>query len=310
MKHFQGTLITPIIFSVALLFLVLFFGINSKKVNAACAVQPTDLGSSTVTINVPVASSYRVWSRIKAPDSTNNSYLLEVDGGSCITVGDSAIATNTWTWVDYQSGNSATKTNLTLSSGNHTFKMIGREPDVSLDLVILTADTACVPTGVGTNCSNPADTTQPLVSLTAPANNATISGTVLLSASASDDVAVTKVEFRVDGTIVNTDTTSPYSYNWNSTSVSDGSHGISATAYDAAPNNKTSTVIPVTVSQAPPNPLKNGDVNGDNSVNIFDLSILATNWGGTSKTRAQGDLNNDAVVNVFDLSILAANWGT
>ena len=152
MKHFQGTLITPILFFIGLLFLLIFFGINPKKVAAACAVQPTDYGSSTVTINVPVASSYRVWSRIKAPDSTNNSYFLEVDGGSCIPVGDSAIAANTWTWVDYQSGNSATKTNLTLAAGSHTFKMIGREPDVSLDLVILTADIACVPTGVGTNC--------------------------------------------------------------------------------------------------------------------------------------------------------------
>ncbi len=308
MKQLLGMVTSPLMFFVGLLFLILFLGINSKKVNAACATQPTDLGSSTITVNVPVASTYRVWSRIKAPDSTNNSYLLEVDGGSCITVGDSAITANTWTWVDYQSGNSATKTNLTLSTGNHTFKMIGREPSVSLDLVILTADTTCVPTGVGTNCSNPGDTTQPSVSLTAPANNATVSGTVPLTATASDDVGVTKVEFRVGATIVNTDTTSPYSYNWNSTSVNDGPYVVSATAYDAAGNNRASSVS-ITVSQAPPPPSKAGDVNGDNSVNIFDLSILAANWGGTSKTRSQGDLNNDTQVNIFDLSILAANWG-
>ncbi len=300
MKHIQGTLIAPIIFFVGLLFLSLFFGINSKKVDAACAVQPTDLGSSTVTVSIPVASTYRVWSRIKAPDAINNSYLLEVDGGSCITVGDSAIAANTWTWVDYQSG-SATKTNLTLSAGNHTFKMIGREPDVSLDLVILTA-TTCEPTDVGTNCSN---RSHPLVSLTKPANNTTISGTVELAADASDDIAVTKVEFKVGGTLVNTDITDPYSYNWNSTSVSDGSYGISATAHDAAQNNTTSAVT-VTVSQVPPKP---GDINGDGVVNAIDLSILANNWGGSSRTRAQGDLNGDTAVNAIDLSILANNWG-
>jgi hypothetical protein len=48
-----------------------------------------------------------------------------------------------------------------------------------------------------------------------------------------------------------------------------------------------------------------GDLNGDGVVNIFDLSILLSNWG-TSNPDA--DLNNDGVVNIFDLSILLSNW--
>ncbi len=309
MKRLQNYLITPNILLFGLLLVVIFFGIKSKKVSAACAAQPTDYGSSTITTNIPATSTYRVWSRIMAPDSTNNSYLLEVDGGSCITVGDSAITANIWTWVSYQNGSSASNIDLPLTAGNHTFKMIGREPNVKLDLVIFTADTTCHPIDLGTNCSSPVDN-PPTVSLASPANNATVSGNVNLTALANDDVGVTKVEFRVDGTLVNTDTTNPYSYSWNSASVGDGLHGITAKAYDTASQSTTSApVTTVNVSQAPPPPTKSGDVNGDNAVNIFDLSILAANWGGSSKTRGQGDLNNDTVVNVFDLSILAANWG-
>ncbi len=53
----------------------------------------------------------------------------------------------------------------------------------------------------------------------------------------------------------------------------------------------------------------NADFNSDSTVNIYDLSILATNWGKTSATHAQGDANADSTVNVYDLSIVASEWG-
>ena len=52
-----------------------------------------------------------------------------------------------------------------------------------------------------------------------------------------------------------------------------------------------------------------GDVNGDGTVNIVDLSIMASNWGRTGATATQGDLNGDGTINILDLSILATNWG-
>ena len=77
-----------------------------------------------------------------APNSSNNSYLLEIDGNTCYTVGDSAITANTWTWVDYRDGNSSSKINVALTADNHTIKMIGREADVKLDRVIFATDTS------------------------------------------------------------------------------------------------------------------------------------------------------------------------
>jgi hypothetical protein len=185
-----------------------------------------------------------------APDTTSNSYYLEIDGTTCgVNVGDSAIAANTWTWVDYQGGNSSTKVNVTLTAGSHTISMIGKEADVELDRIILTTDTACVPTGTGDNCG-PVDTTVPTVSVTAPTAGATVSGSsVTLSANASDDVGVAGVQFKVDGSNTGAeDTTSAYSITWNSTGVANGSHSITAVARDAAGNTTTSSPVTVTVN--------------------------------------------------------------
>lgn len=101
----------------------------------------------------------------------------------------------------------------------------------------------------------PADTTPPSVSLTAPANGATVSGTVTISANASDNVGVTGVQFKVDGNNVGAqDTTSPYSVAWNTTTFTNGSHTITAVASDAAGNTATSAAVIVTVSNATPPP--------------------------------------------------------
>jgi hypothetical protein len=122
---------------------------------AACAALPNDKGNASTTISIPTNGTYRVWSRIMAPDTTNNSYLLQIDDTTCnVVVGDSAsIPANTWTWVDYSGGNTATKTNVTLTAGSHMLSMAGREAGVKLDRIELVADTACVPTGIGDNCA-------------------------------------------------------------------------------------------------------------------------------------------------------------
>ncbi|MBI4137217.1 hypothetical protein HY469_04100 [Candidatus Roizmanbacteria bacterium] len=53
-----------------------------------------------------------------------------------------------------------------------------------------------------------------------------------------------------------------------------------------------------------------GDTNGDNHVNIVDLSTLLSNFGGTQKSLQHGDVvGNDGVVDVADLATLLANFG-
>src|SRR5205823_3484129 len=96
-----------------------------------------------------------------------------------------------------------------------------------------------------------ADTTPPTVAVTAPLAGSTVSGTVTVSASASDNVGVSGVQFFVDGTAVGPlDTAAPYSYSWNTTTLSNGTHVLSAKATDAAGNATTSAAVTVTVSNA------------------------------------------------------------
>jgi hypothetical protein len=53
-----------------------------------------------------------------------------------------------------------------------------------------------------------------------------------------------------------------------------------------------------------------GDANGDGSVDVSDLGILAANYGKTSGAAWDlGDFNGDGAVDVSDLGILAANYG-
>jgi len=72
----------------------------------------------------------------------------------------------------------------------------------------------------------------PSVTMTSPVQGATVVGTTQIQANASDDHGVTQVEFRVDGTSVGTDTTAPYAAAWDTSSVADGPHTVTAIATD------------------------------------------------------------------------------
>jgi glucose/arabinose dehydrogenase len=106
-----------------------------------------------------------------------------------------------------------------------------------------------------TTFSPPPDTTPPTVSLTAPAGGSTVSGSVAVSANAADDVGVAGVQFLLDGANLGTeDTTSPYSVPWDTTTVANGTHTLTARARDAATNATTSAPLSVNVSNTMPPP--------------------------------------------------------
>src|SRR5262249_51783268 len=95
----------------------------------------------------------------------------------------------------------------------------------------------------------PPDTTSPTVTLTAPAAGATVSGTITVSAGASDNGGVAGVQFLLDGANGGTeDTTAPYSISYDTSALANGSHTFSARARDAAGNSTTSAPVSVTVS--------------------------------------------------------------
>jgi hypothetical protein len=94
----------------------------------------------------------------------------------------------------------------------------------------------------------PVDTTAPTTSITAPAGGSTLSGTATVSANATDNVGVSRVDFFYGGTLIASDTTSPYSVSWNTSSVANGAYSLTSKAYDAAGNVGTSAAVSVTVN--------------------------------------------------------------
>src|ERR1044072_2115768 len=130
---------------------------SDNQVSAACNPPATSYGTASYSVNVPTAGNYRVWSRIMAPDTANNSYLLEVDGASCYTVGNTVLEAGKWTWVDYQNATSSSKITVNLTSVQHSIKLIGSEPNVKIDRVLAATDTACVPVDTGDNCAVASD---------------------------------------------------------------------------------------------------------------------------------------------------------
>lgn len=94
----------------------------------------------------------------------------------------------------------------------------------------------------------PPDTIPPTTSVTTPANGTTLSGTTTISSTASDDVAVTRLELWLDGVLSGTATAAPYNFTWNTSATANGSHNLQSKAYDAAGNVGVSPIVTVNVS--------------------------------------------------------------
>jgi glucose/arabinose dehydrogenase len=91
----------------------------------------------------------------------------------------------------------------------------------------------------GENALGPtaSDTTAPQVTLTAPVNLAIdLTGTLALGAVATDNIAVTRVEFEVDGLGAGADDTAPFAASVNTADYAAGQHVVRARARDAAGN--------------------------------------------------------------------------
>jgi cellulose 1,4-beta-cellobiosidase len=171
----------------------------------------------------------------------------------------------------------------------------------------------------GTTCNGgsnpPGDTTPPTVTLTSPTSGQQFNAgvTIPVSANASDNVAVARVEFRIDGALVSTDTTAPYSFS--TATLASGSHTAQATAFDTAtpPNSASTPVIPFTVLGTPmggtivatPTTV-NLSSGGSGTVNYRlsaapsgNVSVTLTRSGSTAITSSPGNF-----------TLTTANWST
>lgn len=96
------------------------------------------------------------------------------------------------------------------------------------------------------------DIEAPEARLTSPAEDALVRDEVELAAEASDDRAVKRVEFLVDGKLVDSDLQGPYDFGWDSGLVDDGAHTVEVRVTDEAGNRTTSAARGIRVDNTAP----------------------------------------------------------
>ncbi|MBI2216471.1 MAG: right-handed parallel beta-helix repeat-containing protein, partial [Candidatus Rokubacteria bacterium] len=204
-----------------------------KLTAGAPAPPPADTTPPTVSLTAPAAGATVSGTVTLTATATDNvgvtSVQFTVDGvnaGAADTTAPYSVAWNT----------------TTVTNGTHTLAAVARDA----------AGNTRTATAVTVTVSNAtADTTPPTVALTAPAAGSTVSGTVTLTATATDNVGVASVQFTVDGVNAGAaDTTAPYSVAWDTTTAANGTHTLAAIARDAAGNTRTATAVTVTVSNS------------------------------------------------------------
>jgi hypothetical protein len=177
-----------------------------------------------------------------------------------------------------------------LASTTHTLAIesTGTKNAASTDIFVI-VDAFDVTTSGGGEAGAGTDTTPPTIVVTAPAGGATVSGTITVTASASDASGIAGVQFQVDGANLGAeDTTAPYSIPWDTATTSDGSHALTAVARDAAGNVATAAPVAVTVSNgtgAPPSTVMTRFENTDPSIIFTQGSTAPPEWWQGSRSR-------------------------
>ncbi len=166
------------------------------------------------------------------------------------------------------------------TNGSHTITA------VAVDLV----GNSTTSTGVAVTVSNKV-VPPPTVSLTSLASGAVLTGSVTIAATASGQLSIASVQFKIDGINVGgAVSASPYSILWNTTGATNGKHTITAVATDSGGNTGTSSGISVTVN---------------NSTNISNTQGLSGYW---SFDENSGNVAHDNSGNGYDGTITGPMW--
>jgi sulfur transfer protein SufE len=242
---------------------------NHSSAGLTLTVSNTDTTPPTVSFTSPSENSQvsgTVTADISASDNVGvASVVVKKDGVLVATLTSSPYS---WSYDTTEDAN-----------GSHTltataYDAAGNSATATLNLTV----------------DNP-DTTPPTVNFTAPSNGATVSGSVSVAISASDNVGVVSVKLTKDGAAVASWTSGPYAYSWDTTKDSNGSHVLVATAADAAGNKSTATVT-VTVSNAdttPPTISFTSPASGATVVGTVPISMSASDNVGVASVKLTKD---------------------
>lgn len=238
--------------------------VDAFDTEEGAAAPPPDTTPPAVTITSPANGSTVSGTITVTADASDNVAVAQVqfklDGANLGAADTTAPYAVTWDTT-------------TAANGTHTLTAAAADTSGN------TATSS--PVTVTVNNAPSGDTTPPTVAITSPANGSTVSGTITVTAEASDNVGVAQVQFQLDGANLGpADTTAPYSVIWDTTTVADGTHTLTAIATDTSGNTAGSSPVTVAVSNAPAGP---GFQPGDIFVSLSNGEVQWRGPGGTLK---------------------------
>ena len=160
-----------------------------------------------------------------------------------------------------------------------------------------------------------ADTQAPAVSINSPLGGTSVSGLAAVDVSASDNVGVARVDLKVNGTTVASDTTAPFAFSWDTRNLPNGMAAVVAVAVDAAGNTRSSSTVSVNVANnvvadtSPPVVTISNPLNGSKVTGNVSISINVADNSGSAGLSGQLLINGKQVLSVTGGSF-SYSWNT
>ncbi|HAH31680.1 MAG TPA: hypothetical protein DCL44_05135 [Elusimicrobia bacterium] len=225
----------------------------ATAVNAISAAGSTPLGPQLRDAGYYFDGSFGYTTPIQDQCQQNSVFIIS-DGGETASP-----------WVVTQAASEYTRDHSTSFTGtqNLSVNAVSFYLNPATDAPAISSLTAAAYSGGGVylSANDPAQLAQafflipPGIAVTAPLANSMVSSNTVLSAAVGNSACVTSVQFQVDGSTVGSVITAPpFTYNWNSNSVLNGTHTITAIMIDGYGNTNISFPTPITTNndQTPP----------------------------------------------------------
>jgi hypothetical protein len=252
---------------------------SGAEAAAKCGRRVCDTAPPAVAITRPASGATVAGSVAVTGTASDNAGLatvaVAVDGGAWQTVA----GTSSWSW---------TWNTTSLANGSHT--IAARATDTSGN--VATASAAV------TVSNTAADTTAPSVAVTSPASGSTVSGTASLTGTAADNAGLSAVAVAVDGGPWQAASgTSAWTWAWNTASLANGPHTVSARATDTAGNVATSTVT-LSVANATP----------DTTAPVVTVGSPASGATVSGSTTVSGSASDNAGLTRVEVAVDGGAW--
>jgi hypothetical protein len=246
---------------------------SMNAANGTTAANAVTTGSAATTVSPPVSNGTHTLTA-QARDAAGNT---TTSTGRTVTVSNAdttapiitnvnaptiTASTATFTWTTNEAADSEVEYGPTTTYGgfstldvirvtSHSVLLSGLAPSSTYHYRVRSRDAAGNLGLSGDFTFTTLEGVAPAVAITAPSSGATVSSVVTVTASASDNVGVAGVQFKLDGAPLGSeDTTAPYAVSWNTSGRAPGPAVLTATARDAAGNQATSSPVTVTVAGA------------------------------------------------------------